>query len=63
MIVFNGAAILDCETGKLLYSRTIPMEYVRELVDAARREHIYLHTYIEDKVLTGSEAGAYVPAL
>ena len=55
MIVFNGAAILDCETGKLLYSRTIPMDYVRELVDAARREHIYLHTYIEDKVLTETE--------
>ena len=26
MIVYNGAAILDCETGKRLYSRTIPME-------------------------------------
>lgn len=55
MIVFNGAAILDCETGELLYSRTIPTEYAKELVDAARRENIYLHTYTEDKVLTETE--------
>lgn len=52
MIVYNGAAILDCETGELLFSRKLPMEYAMELIDAARREDIYIHTYTGDKVLT-----------
>lgn len=52
MIVYNGAAILDCETGRLLFTKTLPMEYAKALVDAARREDIYLHTYVEDSVLT-----------
>ncbi len=55
MIVYNGAAILDCETGKRLYSRTIPMEYTKAVIEAARREHLYLHTYAGDLVLTERE--------
>ena len=52
MIVYNGAAILDCETGKLLYSKTIPVEYAVRMIDAAREEGVYLHSYTEKKVLT-----------
>ncbi len=52
MIVYNGAAILDCETGKLLYSKTIPIEYAARMIDAAREEGVYLHSYTEKKVLT-----------
>lgn len=52
MIVYNGAAILDCETGKLLYSKTIPVEYAARMIDAAREEGVYLHSYTEKKVLT-----------
>lgn len=52
MIAYNGAAILDCETGKLLFSRKLSMEYVKELIDAARREDLYIHTYADDRVLT-----------
>ena len=52
MIVYNGAAILDCETGECLYSRKLSMEYVKELIDAARRADIYIHTYAGNYVLT-----------
>lgn len=52
MIVCNGAAILDCETGEFLFSRTLPLEHAYNLIDAARREGVYLHTYASDKVLT-----------
>lgn len=52
MIVYNGAAILDCETGKLLYSKTIPVEYAARMIDAAREEGVYLHSCTEKKVLT-----------
>lgn len=55
MIVFNGAAILDCKTGELLFSRTLALEYVKELVDAARSADVYLHTYEGDMVLTERE--------
>ncbi len=55
MIVYNGAAILDCEKGKLLYSRTIPLEYAARMIDAARQEGIYLHSYTGDHVLTERE--------
>lgn len=52
MIVYNGAAILDCETGELLYSKTIPLEYAARMIDAARQEGVYLHSYTDKKVLT-----------
>ncbi len=52
MIVCNGAAIVDCETGEFLFSRTLPLEHAYHLIDAARREGVYLHTYASDKVLT-----------
>lgn len=52
MIVYNGAAILDCETGERLFSQKLSMEYAKELIDAARRENLYIHTYIGDRVLT-----------
>lgn len=52
MIAYNGAVILDCDTGEKLYSRRLCMEYAGELIDAARRADLYIHTYAEDKVLT-----------
>lgn len=52
MIAYNGAAILDCKTGNLLYSRTIPIEYAKRLIDAARQEDVYIHSYAGPKVLT-----------
>lgn len=55
MIVYNGAAVLDCETGKLLYSRTIPMEHAAALVDAARQADLYMHSYAKEYVLTERE--------
>lgn len=55
MIVYNGAGIMDCETKEMLYAKRLTMEQVHALIDVARREHIYLHTYTEDKVLTEKE--------
>lgn len=52
MIIYNGAAILDCGTGKCLYSRRLSLEYVKALIDAARRADIYIHTYAGNHVLT-----------
>lgn len=55
MIVYNGAAILDCETGKLLYAKTLPLEYAMRMIDAARQEGVYIHGYAGNRVLTERE--------
>lgn len=52
MINCNGGAIMDCEKAELLFERTLPLEQVCRLVDAAREEELYIQTYQDGKVLS-----------
>lgn len=45
VIAFNGGVMLDCETGEVLFSQTMPLEQVKELVLMARKAGVYLQTY------------------
>lgn len=52
VIAFNGGMMLDCRTGEILFSRTIPLPWLRELVREARKAGVYLQTYEGNSVLT-----------
>lgn len=52
VIAFNGGMMLDCKTGEILFSQTIPLPWLRELVWKAREADVYLQTYEGDAVLT-----------
>lgn len=52
VIAFNGGVMLDCETGEVLFSQTMPLEQVKELVLMARKAGVYLQTYEGGDVVT-----------
>lgn len=51
MIAFNGSVLYDCSADRVLYDRTIPVQYVFQLFEKARQEGIYIQTYNETEVL------------
>lgn len=52
MIAFNGAVIYDCSADRILCDKTIPIQYVYQLFDKARRAGLYIQTYNKTDVLT-----------
>lgn len=58
ILSFNGAKIINCETGEEWYSSTLSPEKVHELYEISRREKVWMHTYIGDSIVT-EEANPY----
>ncbi len=52
MIAFNGAVLYDCSADRVLYAKTIPVQYVYQLFDKAHRAGIYIQTYNQTDILT-----------
>ncbi|WEG14659.1 Cof-type HAD-IIB family hydrolase [Pullulanibacillus sp. KACC 23026] len=52
ILSFNGGNIINCRTGEVLFSSTLPVETVHELYDISRRENVWIHTYLGDKIIT-----------
>lgn len=52
VIAYNGGQILDCRTHQVLFMKTLPLDYVKELMIRARKEGVYLQTYADEVVLT-----------
>ena len=55
VLAYNGGMLLDCVSNQVIFKKTLPLTYVKELADAARRRGIYIHTYGDDKVVTERE--------
>lgn len=55
VIAYNGGMMLDCVTGEVLFSQTIPLDQVKELIRCAREDGLYIQTYEGDYVLTDRE--------
>lgn len=52
MLAFNGAVLYDCSADRILYHRSIPVQYVYQLFDKAKDAGIYIQTYTEKEILT-----------
>ena len=48
VIAFNGARIMDCANGAVLYQNTIPQRYIPVLVSLAEEYHVDYLTYDRD---------------
>lgn len=55
MIAFNGGMVLDAGNGEILYQRTVPLPWMKELILMARRQGIYLQSYEGEIVLSERE--------
>lgn len=51
MIAFNGAVLYDCSADRVLYEKTIPIQYVYQLFDKARKAGLYIQTYNKTDIL------------
>ncbi|WP_026695183.1 Cof-type HAD-IIB family hydrolase [Peribacillus kribbensis] len=58
ILSFNGAKIVNCQTGNEWFSSTLPVETVHQLFEVSRRENVWIHTYVGDKIVT-QEANQY----
>ena len=55
IIAFNGACIYDIHEKKVIFSETIPVDYVCHLFEEAHKLDIHIQTYDDTQVLTESE--------
>lgn len=51
-IAYNGGCIYDMYHQKAIYNRTLPLEHVRYLLDAAHHLGIHAHTYLGAQVIS-----------
>lgn len=52
MIAFNGAVLYDCAADRILYEKTIHIQYVYQLFDKAKKAGLYIQTYNKTDILT-----------
>lgn len=52
ILSFNGAKITNCQTNEELFSSTLSPETVHQLFDLSQREDIWIHTYMNDEIIT-----------
>ncbi len=52
ILSFNGAKITNCQTNEEVFSSTLSPETVHQLFDLSQRENIWIHTYMNDEIIT-----------
>lgn len=60
LLSFNGARIVDCRTGEVVYQRTIPLSIIPSLYAFARDNGCGLVTYFGDRIISAFEPDEYV---
>ncbi len=60
LLSFNGARIVECRTGEILYQRTLPLNLLPGVYRYARQHHMGLITYLGDTVVSAFEPDEYV---
>lgn len=58
ILSFNGAKIIHCRTGEEWFSSMLPTEIVHQLYGISRRENVWIHTYVDNMIVT-EEANPY----
>lgn len=60
LLSFNGARIVECRSGDVIYQRNLPLNLVPGLYRYARERHMGLITYLWDTVISAFETDEYV---
>ena len=60
LLSFNGARIVECRTGEVIYQRNLPLSLVPGLYRYAKERHMGLITYLWDTVISAFEPDEYV---
>lgn len=60
LLSFNGARVIDCYTGEVVYRRLLPLTFVPELYRFAKKNGCGLVTYLGDEVISAFPIEKYV---
>lgn len=60
ILSYNGAKVIDCKTGEVIYQKTLPATYIQTLYDAAIEFDTGLITYDKDGVVSARKVDEYV---
>lgn len=60
ILSYNGAKVIDCKTGEVIYQKTLPVTYIQTLYDAAIEFDTGLITYDKDGVVSARKVDEYV---
>ena len=52
IVGFNGAAVKDCQSKRLIMQKNLPMDYIQKLYDLSVENKVYIHTYIGNEIVT-----------
>lgn len=60
ILAFNGAKVIECETGKIIYQNTLPRDMIPQLYEMAIKEKTGLISYNETSVVVGTELDRFI---
>lgn len=60
LLSFNGARIVECRTGEVIYQRTLPLNLLPGLYRYAKEHHMGMITYLGDTVISAFEPDEYI---
>lgn len=60
ILSFNGAKVIECKTGKIIYQNTLPRDIIPELYEMAIKEKTGLISYNETSVIVGTELDRFI---
>jgi hypothetical protein len=60
LLSFNGARVVECKSGNIVYQKTLPLHIVPKLYDFAKEHGCGLITYEGDVVISAFEPDEYV---
>lgn len=60
LLSFNGARIVECRTGEVVYQRTLPPTAPAKLYDFAQKNGCGIITYLGDQIISAFEPDEYV---
>ena len=59
VLSFNGAKIINCSTGEVLYNKTIPSEVIRPAYELAKDYDVDILAYSDDAIISGICPNSY----
>lgn len=60
LLSFNGARIINCKTGEIVYQRTMPLDIIPALFEYAKAHDCGIISYEGDEVIAGNGIDEYI---
>lgn len=59
ILAYNGGCVIDCKTGKVLFSSDLPAEVIPEICDIIKDYPVGINTYQDGNIIAGNQVNKY----